>query len=182
VAAIALGAAALYLFRPQPTAPAIIAALPAQPTPAPVAEPPKPVPAAETPQPAPVVETPKPAPVIEAKRKPVEKKPARQAERQKLSEPPPMAVVEQQPAPVVSPRPAAPVYRGKVVSLDHSWGFAVVELAERGAVKVGDRLTATVASGRRVDMVVRRVSGNLASAVPDGRLSDDLVGASVTRN
>jgi len=182
VAAIALGAAALYLFRPQPTAPAIIAALPAQPTPAPVAEPPKPVPAAETPQPAPVVETPKPAPVIEAKRKPVEKKPARQAERQKLSEPPPMAVVEQQPAPVVSPRPAAPVYRGKVVSLDRSWGFAVVELAERGAVKVGDRLTATVAGGRRVDMVVRRVSGNLASAVPDGRLSDDLVGASVTRN
>jgi len=140
------------------------------------------VPVAEPPKPVPVAETPKPAPVVEAKRQPVEKKPARKAERQKLSEPPPMALVEQQPAPVVPPRPAAPVYRGKVVSLDRSWGFAVVELAERGAVKVGDRLTATVASGRRVDMVVRRVSGNLASAVPDGRLSDDLVGASVTRN
>jgi hypothetical protein len=91
-----------------------------------------------------------------------------------------MAVVETK----VS-RPAAPVapaFRGKVVSLDRSWGFAVVELAERGTVKVGDRLTATLKGGRRMDMVVRRVSGNLASAVPDGKLSDDLVGASVSRN
>jgi len=91
--------------------------------------------------------------------------------------------VEQRPAPKPAPVvPAAPAFRAKVVSLDRSWGFAVVELAERGSVKVGDRLIATVASGRRVDMVVRRISGNLASAVPDGRLSDDLLGASVTRN
>ena len=77
---------------------------------------------------------------------------------------------------------APPSFRAKVISLDRSWNFAVIELAERGSVKVGDRLTATMTSGRRMDMVVRRISGNLASAVPDGKLSDDLVGASVTRN
>jgi hypothetical protein len=97
-----------------------------------------------------------------------------------------MAYVDEKPAarPAqrTAPKPAAPSFRGKVVSLDRGWGFAVVELAERGSVKVGDRLVATTASGRRANMVVRRVSGNLASAVPDGKLSDDLMGASVTRN
>jgi hypothetical protein len=157
------------------------------------AAPPPPVAVVEAPKPAPVVEAPKPEPVVEKKVEPpppppakpkeklkeriAEKKAARKVERQ-LSEPPPMAIVEERPAPV----PARPSLRAKVVSLDRSWGFAVVELAERGSVKVGDRLTAVTANGRRADMVVRRVSGNLASAVPDGRLSDDLVGASVTRN
>ena len=143
--------------------------------------------AAPKPVPEPVVEkkieapTPPPAPKETIRERVAEKKALRRAEREQvLSEPPPMAVVETK----VS-RPAAPVapaFRGKVVSLDRSWGFAVVELAERGTVKVGDRLTATLKGGRRMDMVVRRVSGNLASAVPDGKLSDDLVGASVSRN
>ena len=119
---------------------------------------------------------------LKLKRVAEKKRAARKVERQ-IEEPPQMALVEEKPAqPAPPPPPAAPVLRGKVVSLDRSWGFAVVELAERGSVKVGDRLTAVTAGGRRAPMVVRRVSGNLASAVPDGRLSDDLVGASVTRN
>ena len=166
--------------------------------------------AAPVPVPAPVVAVaPKPAPVVEEKKAEppppppatrkeklreyiAEKKALRKAERE-LSEPPPMAVVEQKaarpaqpkapPAQPKAPPPqaAAPAFRGKVVSLDRGWGFAVVELAERGSVKVGDRLTATTADGRRTGMVVRRVSGSLASAVPDGKLTDDLIGASVTR-
>jgi len=183
-AAAAAAGTAVYVMRPQPPAPVVaVAPAPVQ-KPAPVVvEAPKPAPVVEEPKPAPVVEAPPPPPPA-AKEKPkqklAEKKAARQAERQRLSEPPPMALVDQ---PAAAPaRPAPPSFRAKVVSLDRSWGFAVVELAERGSVKVGDRLTATVSSGRRVDMVVRRVSGNLASAVPDGRLSDDLVGASVTRN
>jgi hypothetical protein len=145
----------------------------------------------EPPKPAPVVEAapPPPAPKEKLKQRIAEKKAARQ-ERQ-LTEPPPMAYVDEKPAarpaqrsaPHAAPAASAkPAFRAKVVSLDRSWGFAVVELSERGSVKVGDRLTATVSSGRRVGMVVRRVSGNLASAVPDGKLSDDLMGASVTRN
>ena len=183
-AAAAAAGTAVYVMRPQAPAPVVaVAPAPVQ-KPAPVVvEAPKPAPVVEEPKPAPVVEAPPPPPPA-AKEKPkqklVEKKAARQAERQRLSEPPPMALVDQ---PAAAPaRPAPPSFRAKVVSLDRSWGFAVVELAERGSVKIGDRLTATVSSGRRVDMVVRRVSGNLASAVPDGRLSDDLVGASVTRN
>ena len=204
-AAVAAAAVALTLHfnrqQPQAQAPAPVAVVAPKPAPAPV-------PVVETPKPAPepVVETPKPAPepVVEKKAEPAppppppapkeklkqriaEKKAAKQAERQ-LSEPPPMAVVEERPAPApvvrAAPAPAkaaAPSFRGKVVSLDRTWGFAVVELAERGSVKVGDRLTATLKSGQRMDMVVRRVSGTLASAVPDGKLSDDLIGASVTR-
>jgi hypothetical protein len=108
-----------------------------------------------------------------------EKKAERRAARE-ISEPPPMAFAdERKPARLVV---APPSFRAKVVSLDRSWNFAVIELAERGSVKVGDRLTATTPGGRRAGMVVRRVSGNLASAVPDGKLSDDLVGASVTRS
>jgi serine/threonine-protein kinase len=175
-AAAAAAGTAVYVMRPQPPAPV------QKPAPV-VVEAPKPAPVVEEPKPAPIVEAPPPPPPAakeKLKQKLAEKKAARQAERQRLSEPPPMAIVDQ---PASAPaRPAPPSFRAKVVSLDRSWGFAVVELAERGSVKVGDRLTATVSSGRRVDMVVRRVSGNLASAVPDGRLSDDLVGASVTRN
>jgi len=190
-AAAAAAGTAVYVMRPQPPAPAPVAALapPPVPKPAPVVEISKPAPVPETPKPEPVVEAPKPAARPEPaapppaakerlKQKMAEKKAARQAERQKLLEPPPMAYVDEP----RRPAPAGPSFRAKVVSLDRSWGFAVVELAERGSVKVGDRLTATVASGRRVDMVVRRISGNLASAIPEGRLSDDLVGASVTRN
>jgi len=194
-AAAAAAGTAVYVMRPQPPAPAPVAALapPPAPKPAPVVEISKPAPVPETPKPEPVVEAPKPAAQPEPaapppaakerlKQKMAEKKAARQAERQaerqKLLEPPPMAYVDEP----RRPAPAGPSFRAKVVSLDRSWGFAVVELAERGSVKVGDRLTATVASGRRVDMVVRRISGNLASAIPEGRLSDDLVGASVTRN
>jgi serine/threonine-protein kinase len=171
-AAVAAAAVAITLhFARRSVAPAPVVAEAPKPTPAPVVEAPKP---------PPVVEAPKPEPVVEKKvARIAEKKAARKAERQ-LTEPPPMAVVEEKPAP--RPAPVVPSFRAKVVSLDRSWGFAVVELAERGSVKVGDRLTATTASGRRADMVVRRVSGNLASAVPDGRLSDDLVGASVSRN
>ncbi len=202
LAAAAAVAVTLHFSRQTPPQAPVVAAAP-KPVPAPAVEAPKPAPVVEAPKPAPVVEAPKPAPVVEApppppapkeklKQRIAEKKAARQERR--LAEPPPMAYVEEpapaapkvnKPAPAApsatQPVPAAPSSRGKVVSLDRSWGFAVVELAERGSVKVGDRLTATTASGRRADMVVRRVSGNLASAVPDGKLSDDLVGASVTR-
>jgi type IV secretory pathway VirB10-like protein len=177
-AAVAAAAVALTLHftRREPVpAPAPVAA--AQiPKPAPVVvEPPKPEPVAEKQeaQPAP----PPPAPKEKLKQRIAEKKAERRAARE-ISEPPPMAFADEKRA----PKPVVPAFRGKVVSLDRSWGFAVVELAERGSVKVGDRLTATMNSGRRMDMVVRRISGNLASAVPDGKLSDDLVGASVTRN
>jgi hypothetical protein len=185
-AAAAAAGTAVYVMRPQPPAPVAAPAPVAKPAPVVAAAPTPPPAAVEAPKPAPVAEEAKPAPVAEAPPAPppvkkekvkerLEKKIARQEERKRrIEESPPPAPVK-----VVS---AAPSFRAKVVSLDRSWGFAVVELAERGSVKVGDRLTATVSSGRRVDMVVRRVSGNLASAVPDGRLSDDLVGASVTRN
>ena len=50
------------------------------------------------------------------------------------------------------------------------------------AVKVGDRLYANLADGRRVPIVVRRISGNLVSAIPEGgqKISDEMLGASVT--
>ena len=110
----------------------------------------------QKPQAAPVAEKPKPP-----KAKPVEKK----------------VVKADPPALVVKTQPRA----GKVVSLDRSWGFLVVESAD-SAVKVGDRLYATLDDGRRVPLVVRRISGNLVSAVPEGqKISDDMVGASVTQ-
>ena len=69
---------------------------------------------------------------------------------------------------------------GKVVKLDHNWGFLVVH-APDPAVKIGDRLFANLADGRRVPLVVRRISGNLVSAVPEGqKISDDMLGALVT--
>jgi len=183
-AALAAAAVAITLqFTRQPQqAPAPVVAV--APKPAPVVPP-----VVETPKPAPepVVEKkaepppPPPAPKEKLKQRVAEKKAARRIE-QDLSEPPPMAVVEKRATPSRVTPAAAPAIRGKVVSLDRSWGFAVVDFGERGLVKVGDRLTATMRSGRRMDMVVRRVSGNYASAVPDGRLSDDLVGASVARH
>ncbi|HEV3009161.1 MAG TPA: serine/threonine-protein kinase [Burkholderiales bacterium] len=127
------------------------------------AAPPAPVAAVQAPE--------KPAP--KPKPKAVEKKPA------KLAAPPPAPVAEAKIAP--PPRPViAKVESGKVVSLDRSWGFLVVESADTG-VKVGDRLYANLADGRRVAIVVRRISGNLVSAVPEGqKISDDMLGASVT--
>ena len=85
------------------------------------------------------------------------------------------------PRPVVAKVEPAPVRSGKVVSLDRNWGFLVVEPAEAGGVSVGDRLFANLTDGRRVPIVVRRISGNLVSAVPEGqKISDDMLGASVT--
>jgi len=105
-----------------------------------------------------------------------EKKLARVAKAERPAAEPVPVAVKAQPAPV-SPAPRA----GKVVSLDRSWGFLVVESAD-SAVKVGDRLYATLDDGRRVPLVVRRISGNLVSAVPEGqKISDDMVGASVTQ-
>ena len=88
------------------------------------------------------------------------------------------------PAPVpeaAKPAPAlAPSRAGKVVSLDRNWGFLVVQSADP-AVKVGDRLYANLADGRRVAIVVRRISGNLVSAIPEGqKISDEMLGATVT--
>jgi hypothetical protein len=68
-----------------------------------------------------------------------------------------------------------------VVSLDRTWGFAVIDVADPDALKIGDRVFAHLAGGQRVTMVVRRISGNLVSAVPEGqKISDDMLGASVT--
>jgi hypothetical protein len=79
-----------------------------------------------------------------------------------------------------APPPAQAARAGKVVSLDRTWGFLVVQSPDPN-VKVGDRLYANLADGRRVAIVVRRISGNLVSAVPEGqKASDDMVGASVS--
>jgi hypothetical protein len=76
---------------------------------------------------------------------------------------------------------AEPPRAGKVVSLDRTWGFAVIDVADSGTLKIGDRVFAHLVSGQRVTMVVRRISGNLVSAVPEGqKISDDMLGASVT--
>jgi serine/threonine-protein kinase len=92
----------------------------------------------------------------------------------------PITQAKAAPAPV--PSAPAPPYRGKVVSLERDWGFVIVESANPGAVRLGDRLYATLADGRRVEMVVRRISGNLVSAVPEGKkLSDELLGAAVSQ-
>jgi hypothetical protein len=99
--------------------------------------------------------------------------------------PPPAPVVEVKvppaPRPVLARVEPAPVRTGKVVSLDRNWGFLVVESPAAGLVSVGERLYANLADGRRVPIVVRRISGNLVSAVPEGqKISDDMLGASVT--
>jgi eukaryotic-like serine/threonine-protein kinase len=85
------------------------------------------------------------------------------------------------PAPAPAQVAAAPPARtGKVVSLDRNWGFLVVQSADP-AVKVGDRLYANLSDGRRVPIVVRRISGNLVSAIPEAqKISDEMLGATVT--
>ena len=162
VAGIAGGVAFLYRPKETPPAPQPVAA-------APVAVPEKPAAVPEK----------KPAP--KPKPKAVKKEPAA-APQQKA--PVAEAKVPPVPRPVIAkvePAPAAPKRSGKVVSLDRAWGFLVVESPETG-VKVGDRLYANLADGRRVALVVRRISGNLVSAVPEGqKISDEMVGASVTK-
>jgi serine/threonine-protein kinase len=125
----------------------------------------------------------KPAP----KPRPVEKKLAKVEKHERPGRAPVAeARVPPAPPPVVAkvePAPAAPAAgrAGNVVSLDRNWGYLVVESAHAGTVKVGDRLYANLGSGRRVPIVVRRISGNLVSAVPEGqKISDDMLGASVT--
>jgi outer membrane biosynthesis protein TonB len=142
---------------------------------------------AEKPAPVPVAAAPaavvpeKPAVVPQKPRpKPVEKKIVKAEPKVAPAPPPPPprpVVAKVEPAP--EPKP---VRTAKVVSLDRNWGFLVVESPEPGAMKVGDRLHAHLADGRRVAIVVRRISGNLVSAVPEGqKISDDMVGASVTK-
>ena len=163
IAVIAGGIALLYRPKEAPPAPPPVAA-------APVAAPEKPAVVPEKPAPKP-------------KPKAAKKEPAA-APQQKA----PLAEVKIPPAPrpVIAkvepaPAPAAPKRTGKVVSLDRNWGFLVVESQEAG-LKVGDRLYANLADGRRVPLVVRRISGNLVSAVPEGqKISDEMVGASVTK-
>jgi serine/threonine-protein kinase len=96
--------------------------------------------------------------------------------------PPAVAAVTPLPSPVPTPaRVVEPTRAGKVISLDRTWGFAVIDVPDPGALKIGDRMFAHLAGGQRVTMVVRRISGNLVSAVPEGqKISDDMLGASVT--
>ena len=169
-AAIIGGLAAWLAYRPADKPAAVAAAPVAAPqTTAPKPRP-KPEPVAAAPQAVGEAPAPKPRP------KPVEKKVV------KIEPPPPPPP----PRPVVAkvepaPEPK-PVRTAKVVSLDRNWGFLVVESPDPGAVKVGDRLHAHLADGRRIAIVVRRISGNLVSAVPEGqKISDDMVGASVTK-
>ena len=83
-------------------------------------------------------------------------------------------------APVAAAPAAAPSpYRGKVVSLQRDWGFVIVESQAMGGVRLGDRLAANLTDGRRVELTVRRISGNLVSATPEGKLLDELLGAAV---
>jgi eukaryotic-like serine/threonine-protein kinase len=141
---------------------------------------------AEKPAPVPVATAPaavvpeKPAVISQKTRpKPVEKKVVKAEPKVAPAPPPPPRPVVAKVEPAPEPKPAR---AAKVVSLDRNWGFLVVESPEPGAVKVGDRLHAHLADGRRVPIVVRRISGNLVSAVPEGqKISDEMVGASVTK-
>jgi eukaryotic-like serine/threonine-protein kinase len=144
-------------------------------------------PAAVIPAPPPMVAAPEPqkaapkATVPEKKQKTVK---AEKAAPKPAPPPPPAAVVAATPPPSPAPAPARvaePPRAGKVVSLDRTWGFAVIDVADSGTLKIGDRVFAHLVSGQRVTMVVRRISGNLVSAVPEGqKISDDMLGASVT--
>jgi eukaryotic-like serine/threonine-protein kinase len=138
-------------------------------------------PAAVVPAPTPVVV----APATPAAVAPEQKK-QKTVKAEKPAKPPPPAppaavVAAPPPPPPVPARVAQPTRAGKVVSLDRTWGFAVIDVADPDALKIGDRVFAHLAGGQRVTMVVRRISGNLVSAVPEGqKISDDMLGASVT--
>jgi serine/threonine-protein kinase len=141
----------------------------AAPKPAPVAQAPAPVQQAAAPVPQEEAPVPKPKAKARQERKQVKPEPK--------PEPAPAPVAAARPTPPPAPPPAR---MGKVVKLDHNWGFLVVH-APDAAVKIGDRLYANLADGRRVPLVVRRISGNLVSAVPEGqKISDEMLGALVT--
>jgi len=156
---------------------------------------------APTPAPAPVAASaPAQVPPVE-KPQAVEKKERPRsvvAKPHPAPKPQPSPIVVVQPAPKVEPatkvalaaKPAAPAPKvqaappplsGKVKSIDRNWGFLVAEVSQPGSLKLGDRLYAHLGDGRRVSMVVRRISGNLVSAIPEGqKISDDMLGASVS--
>jgi len=152
VAVVVAGVAAL-LYRPsEAPAPAPVAAsTPVRPAPAPVQKQERPRPAVARAQPAPKPQ----APIVQLAPK---------------TEPVPKVALA-----------AKPPLSGKVKSIDRNWGFLVAEVSETGSLKLGDRLYAHLGDGRRVSMVVRRISGNLVSAIPEGqKISDDMLGASVS--
>ena len=142
---------------------------------------PPPVAAASVPRAAPV-EKPQPVEKKERPRPAVAKAPTTRTQPAPVAQPVPAPKVALAPAPQPAPKPkAAPALSGKVKSIDRNWGFLVAEISEPGALKLGDRLYAHLGDGRRVAMVVRRISGNLVSAIPEGqKLSDDMLGASVS--
>jgi serine/threonine-protein kinase len=173
VLASAAAAAGWFYFRPvpapatpPPTAPVAAVQAPAPPVPAIAPEPPKPAP--------------KPRPEKRVKAERPAAKPKREERVEPAPQPPPAAATVVAKVEKPAPPPTQPARAGKVVSLDRNWGFLVVQSPDPN-VKVGDRLYANLADGRRVAIVVRRISGNLVSAVPEGqKASDDMVGASVT--
>jgi len=123
-------------------------------------------------------EAPAPPPAIA----PVEKPRPALAKAQPAPRPQaPIVQLAPKPAPVAPKVQGAPPLSGKVKSIDRNWGFLVAEVTQPGSLKLGDRLYAHLGDGRRVSMVVRRISGNLVSAVPEGqKISDDMLGASVS--
>jgi len=180
VVAIAAGAA-VFFYRPAatpaPPAPPVAQAIPVAPEPPTVVKPAPTKPKAAEKKKLARAEKPLPQPVpkVEPRREPPPASPVARAD------PAPAPAATAPAAPAAPAAVATPARRGKVVSLDRNWGFLVVESPDPGAVKVGDRLYANLADGRKVPVVVRRISGNLVSAVPEGqKISDDMLGASVT--
>jgi serine/threonine-protein kinase len=168
VVVVVAGVAALLYRRSEAPAPPppVAARVPARPAPQPATAPverPRPVEKKEKPRPA--VAKAQPAPIVHPAPKKVEPTP-----KVALAPKPPAAAPKVQPA-----------LSGKVKSIDRTWGFLVAEVTQPGSLKLGDRLYAHLGDGRRVSMVVRRISGNLVSAIPEGqKISDDMLGASVS--
>jgi serine/threonine-protein kinase len=174
VVVVVAGVAALLYRRteaPAPPPPPVAASTPVQPAPAQ----PAPVQSARAP-----VERPKPVEKKERPRPVVAKAPPPNAPAAPIVVVQPAPKVEPTPKVALAPKPAAPL-SGKVKSIDRNWGFLVAEVSQPGALKLGDRIYAHLGDGRRVSMVVRRISGNLVSATPEGqKISDDMLGASVS--
>src|SRR5574341_950582 len=172
LAVAAVGAGLVYVFNKPSAVTAPVAKAPEPPVEAKPTSPPAPV--AKAPEP-PVEAKPLPSPA--PKPKPVERKvvkPEKPAPRpapvvQAKSEPPPPPPAPAPVAKVVTPAPAPKP--GKVVSLDRSWGFLVVQPGD-AAVKVGDRLYANLAAGcaRRAQRVedTRRSAATPATASAPG--------------
>jgi hypothetical protein len=131
----------------------------------------------EKPQPVEQKERPRPA---VAKAPPPKPQPAPIVKPAPKVEPTPKIALAPKPT-APAPKVQAPPLSGKVKSIDRNWGFLVAEVSQPGSLKLGDRLYAHLGDGRRVSMVVRRISGNLVSAIPEGqKISDDMLGASVS--